>query len=538
MGILKNFLIRLNLLGSAGAIALAILGLISYIPGLGVLGSVQEDYIPMAPSTAICFILLGGIILIFPYINFQRRYKIGACIISLIVLVFGFLELIGFYVGMDLNFEDSLVPSAGYLGEIPVARMSPSTGVVFFIAGLAVFGLIFTQYKNFKKRVIWHLPGILGSLTIIISFIFFLAYIYRTPLLYGEGPLIPMALTTALAFLMLGLAILAVSDKKAIPLKFFVQSNTHTQLLRGFFPLGIIAVLMGSFVTLIVPLYLKINAALISAIILALVASITGLIVNYVSKTIGQSIDDAKAKRKKAEKDLQNVFNRLELYKDLFTHDIRNILQGLQIGVDITSKYSSDIDKIEIVMEANTILNQQIKRGSNLVDNMSILSKLEEDKIDTYPVEVISLLNKMIQFLKMVYDDKNIEIYLHSEFEKILINGNTFMDKIFENILINAIVHNTNNTIVIDILINKIHHNNKNYIKMEFNDNGMGIEDSRKKKIFERDPTRKNLYGIGLGLSVVKKIVQSYNGTLLVEDNFKGEKKEGTKFILYFLETN
>ena len=47
----SGFKITLTL-GSVGAILIAILGLLGYVPGLRVLGSIRPDYIPMAPSTA------------------------------------------------------------------------------------------------------------------------------------------------------------------------------------------------------------------------------------------------------------------------------------------------------------------------------------------------------------------------------------------------------------------------------------------------------------------------------------------------------
>ena len=44
-------------------VAIALMGLLGYVPGLGFLGSLHEGYIPMAPSTAVSFILLGGMLL-------------------------------------------------------------------------------------------------------------------------------------------------------------------------------------------------------------------------------------------------------------------------------------------------------------------------------------------------------------------------------------------------------------------------------------------------------------------------------------------
>ncbi|MFX1277120.1 MAG: sensor histidine kinase [Promethearchaeota archaeon] len=68
---------------------------------------------------------------------------------------------------------------------------------------------------------------------------------------------------------------------------------------------------------------------------------------------------------------------------------------------------------------------------------------------------------------------------------------------------------------------------------MEFIDNGIGIQDSLKKRIFEggfnKHPSVK---GMGLGLSLVKKVIQTYNGTIWVEDKIIGDYSKGSKFII------
>src|ERR1035437_7745220 len=46
-------------LGTAGAAILALAGLLGYVPGLRVLGCIRSDFIPMAPSTAVCFLILS-----------------------------------------------------------------------------------------------------------------------------------------------------------------------------------------------------------------------------------------------------------------------------------------------------------------------------------------------------------------------------------------------------------------------------------------------------------------------------------------------
>jgi PAS domain S-box-containing protein len=119
---------------------------------------------------------------------------------------------------MELNFEDVLVPSAGHLGEIPIGRMSPATGAAFLLVGLAVLALVLRQSRPHGRGTrLGHWASCLGGLTLGVSLIFCLAYLQGSPLLYGNGTTVPMALTTALAFLMLGAAALGASRKGAAP---------------------------------------------------------------------------------------------------------------------------------------------------------------------------------------------------------------------------------------------------------------------------------------------------------------------------------
>ena len=217
---------RVSVFGAAGAILFALSGLLGYVPSLGLLGSFGEGYIPMAPSTAISAIVLGGILLAMALRPLSGASVILFGTLAALVSLFGSLEVAGHLTGRDLNFEDSLVPAAGHLGDIPIARMSPATGATYFLAGLAVLALLLRRSRPHGRGTgLGHWGGSLGTLVLGISVFSCLAYLHGSPLLYGRGDTIPMALTTALAFLMLGAATVGVSGKGALPLNLFAGAK-------------------------------------------------------------------------------------------------------------------------------------------------------------------------------------------------------------------------------------------------------------------------------------------------------------------------
>ncbi|KKK41530.1 hypothetical protein LCGC14_1073180 [marine sediment metagenome] len=532
---MKNILKKTIILAATISSITAVLGLIGYIPGFGTLGSIREEFIPMAPSTAFSFLILNMFILILPHINWQRRNTVIGCGLALLVSLFGILETFDAFLGTDLNLENLLIPSAGTLGFIPIARMSPSTGAVFFIAGLATFSLIFYRFKKNKSPKLMNLAGILGALTMIIALIFLLAYIYGVPLLYEQGTLVPMAVTTAFGFLMLGVGLFASSDKTSIPLRFIAQPNTYAQLLRIFFPLSIIAVLTGSFVTTFIQFFSNVNAAFITAIIVVLVAVITGLLVSRASKIIGESIDEEQTKRKSTEVLLQEALNNAELYKDIFAHDMNNILQNILTANQIIIRtLEKGIQQENTnVGEMTDVIDEQVDRGGKLISNVRRLSQIEEQKLSLKLVDITKNLNASIQFLQNSYQNKKINIHVDSFQDALHIKANELIQDLFENILINAVKHNRNDIIEVKIKISRETQNQTNYCKIEFIDNGLGIEDERKETIFERASINKSIgSGMGLGLSLVKKIIDSYNGKIWVEDRIKGEHLKGANIII------
>ncbi len=244
--------------------------------------------------------------------------------------------------------------------------------------------------------------------------------------------------------------------------------------------------------------------------------------------------------RKKAEEQLKlseekihKAYNRAEFYKDLFIHDINNILQNILLGIQLSEIYIDNPEKLEELKTNIKIIKEQVGRGARLVSNIRKLSRLEETEISIKKIEIYSILKKSITYVKNSSQYKNIKIQIDSVGEKFYVQANDLLEDVFENILINAVKFNENPTVEIIVKISKEQRESINYLKMEFLDNGIGIDDIRKNKIFIRAYSEGiSARGMGLGLSLVKKIIENYNGKIWVEDRVKGDHSKGSNFIL------
>ncbi len=235
---------------------------------------------------------------------------------------------------------------------------------------------------------------------------------------------------------------------------------------------------------------------------------------------------------KKSEAKYREAFQNANLLKDLFSHDINNILQSIQTANEI---YDLEVKKnnYKKLNEISDIIKMQINRGAKLVNNIRKLSLLENSEIPLEPISVFDVLDDSIERIKSMFPHKKIIFQKKSVSNELKCHANEFLHEIFDNILLNAIIYNDKKIIKIKINITRETRNEKKFIIISIRDNGIGIEDIRKETIFQRIYNKdKTISGVGLGLSLVKKIVESYEGEIWIEDVLQGDPSKGSKFII------
>ncbi len=236
---------------------------------------------------------------------------------------------------------------------------------------------------------------------------------------------------------------------------------------------------------------------------------------------------------KESEEKAIQAKNVAEFYKDLFTHDMNNILSNILASTELSSLYVEDQQKVEELKKMLKLSKDQAKLAANLVSNIRKLSNLEEGQITMVPTDAVVILNKAIEYILKSFQLRDIDIKIDNSYEKVIVQGNELLIDVFENILNNAVKYNFNSRIDINILFSKTQVDRMVYIKIEFRDNGIGIPDSNKEWIFQRaGKTNISGKGMGIGLSLVKKILTSYNGKIWVENVVQGDYKKGSNFVV------
>jgi len=251
---------------------------------------------------------------------------------------------------------------------------------------------------------------------------------------------------------------------------------------------------------------------------------------------VGRDISERKIAEealKHSEKRYKEAYNRGNFYKDLFAHDMNNILQVVNSSAELITYQLGESEKSKEIESISEIIKKQVSRGSKLISNVRTLSELEEKEIITRKVDIGSFLRNSIIFVENAYEERNVNISVSSIDGEYFTNANELLQDVFENVLINSIRYNENSNIEISIRISKQEIDEKDYFKIEFIDNGIGVAKHRKEVIFKSGNRElKGSKGMGLGLSLVNKILQIFNGKIWVEDKVKGDYNKGSNFII------
>lgn len=213
------------------------------------------------------------------------------------------------------------------------------------------------------------------------------------------------------------------------------------------------------------------------------------------------------------------------------SHELRTPLTSIHGFVEVLLRGAAKSEE-QLDLALNSILTES-ERLTKLVNDLLVLTRLEQNPVVEMKQESINdIIEEIYPQLKILAKDRKLKLDLQ---DNILtyINGNQIKQVIF-NLTQNAVLHTDKNNGVIKIstAIEKL--NDENYAVLKVADNGTGISKENISKIYDRffrgeSHRSREQGGYGLGLSIVKSIIDSNKGDISVES----EVGLGTTFKVY-----
>lgn len=209
------------------------------------------------------------------------------------------------------------------------------------------------------------------------------------------------------------------------------------------------------------------------------------------------------------------------------THELKTPISVTRLNLETLQKYNLQPDKQKKIIRTTLDENARL---NFLTNNILVASQLEGGgyKSSQEELDLSTLLKDCIQDFRNRFPDKTFKEDIEADAD---VKGDALLlQMLINNLLENAIKYSPKESPVTAVL--------KKYrsgIELQVKDEGLGIAEEEKKKIFTKfyrtgnEATRKT-QGTGLGLYLCRKIVQSHNGDISVTNN----EPQGSNFVVVF----
>lgn len=286
-------------------------------------------------------------------------------------------------------------------------------------------------------------------------------------------------------------------------------------------------------------------------VIIYLLSSVLTSKIIYPIKAVAMNIEsilkDTEVEDEIVYDELKPFINTIKVQKKEITSYIDKLVESEKIRSEFTANVShelktpltsingyaemiaSGITPKEDTIEFANIINKEGLRLLELIDDIINLSKLEsfdgEEIVESFePVDIYNIATNIITNQGNRAMERNIDLNLVGENLEIFANRRMIED-LLSNLIDNAIKYNKENGKVTVKIYREV-----NYIILKVKDTGIGISYKDQERVFERfyraDKSRsKKIGGTGIGLSIVKHIVEKHNG----EINLKSKVNTGTE---------
>ncbi len=199
----------------------------------------------------------------------------------------------------------------------------------------------------------------------------------------------------------------------------------------------------------------------------------------------------------------------------LLRHDVKNKTQIVEGYLQLLK--DSELNDLQSDFTDKAL--KATREGQSILKKVKTLREIKEEDVEEKNIKVP--LKKAIRSNKELVEKSKISI--NWDEKDCIVKGGALLEELFFNIINNAVNHS--NCENIDIAVEKT----KNDCIIQIKDDGVGIPEEERDAIFKKGYKKGDKAGTGLGLHLVKTIVESYDGNIEVKDSKLG----GARFDIY-----
>ena len=287
---------------------------------------------------------------------------------------------------------------------------------------------------------------------------------------------------------------------------------------------------------LIVSVYLKLFiVAVVSVLFIVFVSSFVVVILFNWSKSLEKEVDEKTQELKESNESLRAAntkLKELDRLKTEFLSIVSHELKTPLTAMKTSSEFLRENNECDVPLQNKMldIIIRNIDRQSRMVDDLLDVSRIESNRLKFHKefVDIREAARTSVEMLSSGLHEKNIDVLV--EIPEDLSRVYTDRDKlvqVFVNLLNNAVKFSKQNS-----SIRIAAQDDGNLVRVGVSDNGIGMSPEELDKIFSKfyqidSTSTRKVGGSGLGLSIVKGIIEGQGGTVSVSS----EQGNGSTFI-------
>ncbi|HEY2139479.1 MAG TPA: ATP-binding protein [Chthoniobacterales bacterium] len=496
----------------------------AFIPGLPVTN----------PAAALCLIALAvSLILLLPA-NVSRKRRIAGRALAVAVMAAAVGKILSLSFGWDWPIDRWLFPESIDAARIP-SRIPIRTAIDLFLSAGALL-LLETRTRRGLRPA-----EILCALSAVIAFLALIGYSYGLIALYRTMTYEPMSLPGAIDFMVLAAAIL-LARTSAGAMRIIVSDTTAGLVSRLLLPLAfLLPIVIGTLriggenagwftsrvgVALFVTAFLIFFFFAVWWTVRALFRSDTDrkeaeARVRQLNAELEQRVADRTAQLHLLNDELQQANKAKDDFLAVLSHELRTPLTPALAAASYLAEHD---DLPSDLREEARAIRAGVQLEARLIDDLLDLTRIARGKIDLRP-QVVDVHDVIRNTLGMVHEavrEKQVDLVTRLEAPEHYARVDPVrMQQVFWNLLNNAVKFSQNGGRVTIKSSNK-----SGRFELEVSDTGVGIPPEMQHRIFDAfeqgdHSVRRQFGGLGLGLTIAKKLLDLQGGTIAVHSEGK-----------------
>lgn len=512
---IANFIAYTPIAAGGFGCAVGVLVMLGWLFDIDTLQTIIPGLASMKFNTALLFLLVSVYILLIKMasIRFSKRFYALPIVVLIISGVSLLQYLFGFDAGIDQLFIlDPVTDALAFPG-----RMSAGTALAFMLLGMALL-----TYRAHAR-----LGETLAVIAHFISLVAIFGYLFDVQSLYDVFLFNTMAIHTAVTFMVLSLGVIFLIPNGFIS-NLVSGDGPGSITMRHLIPTAIIVPVALGWLSL-QGVYLNWYQPLFALVVMTvmMVGVLTLLIINY-ALTIRQWYRRQMETRNRL---LQSEISRVELEKAreltdmkeqffaMLSHDMRTPLSSIILSTDILTQYSAQLDESRRADHLERVHHNAYKL-LNLIEDIMLLCKSQLGDI-----QLNIQYSNIADFCRTAFEEFTKTEAERSDKHRFDLNvldhdvdmgfDNKLLQRVLSNLLRNAVKYSPDGGTV-QLTLTKA----DSYVNIAISDTGIGIpEDSQQDlfSLFHRASNVGQIPGYGLGLVIVKQIVEAHHGKVTVE---------------------